>query len=334
MNKKRLSHGIFWIVFCLVLAIFYSGYFGFRLSLYLSLVAVSFQATLTYANIGIYLPMLFRKKRIALYVLAIVLTILILTLIRFQLPSLLEENGRRVVGMRFRMFIFEINMLLTYSLSTAYYFILEWFRNQRIRSEQKLQQVQNELKYLKNQINPHFLFNTLNNIYTLCYLKDDHAAPAVLKLSDMMRYLLYESNTSQIELDKEIDFIRCYLDLQQLKRDELMGISFEVKGVKGHHRIAPLILISFFENCFKHGDIETNPQGWVHAQLSVDYNNEMELILENSKKQIAMPHEERKPVGLDNVRNRLSLLYKDRFQLEIKNEEATYRIYLKLTLNE
>lgn len=334
MKKKILLNLLFWILYCLIVAVFYSRYAGFIKSLSFSIITASFQAILTYVNIFIWLPLFLKRKRILLYILSIVLTIIILTIIRFQILPLFGEEGRRVIGIRSRIVFFEINLILAYSLSTAYYFIAEWFKNLQIKAEMKFQQVESELKYLKSQINPHFLFNTLNNIYTLCYLKDDKAAPSVLKLSEMMRYMLYESNTALIELEREVQFIRNYLELQQLKKDETMQIIFEVKGVKGRHKISPLILIAFFENCFKHGDIESNPLGWVKAELSVDEKNEMNLFIGNSKKQQVKKGESRKSVGLENVKLRLSMLYENRHQLKIIEEDNLYKVHLTLTLDE
>jgi LytS/YehU family sensor histidine kinase len=223
-------------------------------------------------------------------------------------------------------------LFLAFSVSTAYYFINEWFKNVQLKAEMKYRQVETELKYLKNQINPHFLFNTLNNIYTLCYLKDDKAAPAVMKLSEMMRYMLYDSNASQIELEREIQFINNYLELQRLKKDETMQISFEVSGVKGRHKITPLLLIAFFENCFKHGDIETNPKGWIKAELTLN-DTLMQLVVSNSRKRGLLPGDKASGVGLDNVRKRLSILYEGKHQLEILDENNQYKVNLTLILD-
>lgn len=334
MKKKILFHFLFWIIYCLILAVFYSGYAGLAKSLIFSVILVFFQALITYINLYLLIPEFLKRKKILFYILSVVLTLIILTVIRFQIPSLLGDEGRRLIGMRSRVIFFEFNLVLAYSLSTAYYFIVEWFKNLQFKAEMKYQQVESELKYLKSQINPHFLFNTLNNIYTLCYLKDDKAAPSVLKLSEMMRYMLHESNTPCIELEKEVQFIRNYLELQQLKKDELMRINFDVKGVKGRHKIVPLILIAFFENCFKHGDIETNPAGWIKAELKVNEENVMELLVSNSKKQTVKKHENRKHVGLENVKKRLSLLYGNNCELNIFDEDNQYRVYLTLKLQE
>lgn len=332
MQKKIFLHLLVWVAYCLLLSLFYSRNISFDVALYLSLITVGFQAALVYANIGLWLPAFLRQQRIGLYILAVVCTFVLLTVIRLQIPPLVNEYTNRPIGLKGRMFFFETSLMLAYSLSTAYYFLAEWFVSQKIKTETKYRQVQNELKYLKDQINPHFLFNTLNNIYTLCYLKDDKAAPAVLKLSEMMRYMLHESNVAEIELEREIRFIQNYLELQQLKKDESMNIVFEVDGVRGRHRVAPLILIAFFENCFKHGDIETNPQGWVKAQLSVSDAGQMTLKIGNSKKQSTAVDKSRKSVGLENVQQRLALLYENRYQLHIEDNEHDYHVYLTLQL--
>lgn len=334
MKKKILYNLLFWIIYCLVIAVFYSGYAGFGKALIFSVLMALFQAALTYTNLCFLIPVFLKKKKIVVYVVSVILTLVVLTIVRFQLPLLLVDESRPMFAIRPRIVFFEFNLILAYSLSTAYYFIVEWFKNVQIKAEMKYQQVESELKYLKNQINPHFLFNTLNNIYTLCYLKDDKAAPSVLKLSEMMRYMLHESNTSRIELEKEVQFIRNYLELQQLKKEELMPINFDVKGVKGRHKIVPLILIVFFENCFKHGDIETNPAGWIKAGLKVNDADEMEFFVSNSKKQGAKRYEDRKHVGLENVKSRLSLLYGTNYKLKIMDDDTQYRVYLTLKLQE
>lgn len=334
MKKKILFSILFWNIYCLTIAVFYSSYTSFAKSLHFSVILVVFQALLTYANLFFLIQVFLKRKQIFLYIFSVVLLIGILTIVRFQIPVLLGDEGRRLIGLRSRIVFFEFHLIIAYSLSTAYYFITEWFKNLQIKAEMKFQQVESELKYLKNQVNPHFLFNTLNNIYTLCYLKDDKAAPSVLKLSEMMRYMLHESNTPEIELDREINFIRNYLELQQLKREETMKIVFKVNGVKGRHKIAPLILIAFFENSFKHGDIETNPQGWVIAELNVDEKNEMRLVISNSKRQKTSTYEARKPVGLENVKLRLSMLYGNRYQLKLSDEENRYDVQLNLKLDE
>ncbi|HEX2968830.1 MAG TPA: histidine kinase [Bacteroidales bacterium] len=334
MGKRILFNLLFWNIYCIIVAFFYSGYAGFARSLHFSVILVFFQALFTYTNLYILIPVFLKRKHIILYILSTILVIGILSIVRFQIPSLLGEVTRRQIGLRSRIVFFEFHLLLAYSLSTAYYFIIEWFKNTQTKAELKFQQVESELKYLRNQINPHFLFNTLNNIYTLCYLKDDKAAPSVLKLSEMMRYMLHESNSSRIELEREVQFIRNYLELQKLKKEDAMQITFDVKGVKGRHKIAPLVLIAFFENCFKHGDIETNPSGWIKAELSVNDDNELILFVGNSKRQAAKIQENRKHVGLDNVRNRLALLYNTNYQLKICDEDIQYRIYLTIKLEE
>lgn len=333
MKKKVLLASFFWIVYYCVLLQFYSRYTDFAKAVYISTIVITIQSVLIYINLWICIPLFLKKKRFAIYVTAILFSIAVLTMLRFSFPAFLGDEGKRIIAMRVKIGLFVFNLLLTYFVSTAYYFVFEWFRNVQLKAEMKYLQAETELKYLRNQINPHFLFNTLNNIYTLCYLKDDKAAPAVMKLSEMMRYMLHDSNTSLIELEREIQFIRNYIELQQLKKEEAMYIQFSTLGVKGRHKIAPLLLIAFFENCFKHGDIETNSQGWIKACLEVDSTNNMMLTIANSKRSIETVKNHPGNVGLVNVKQRLELLYPNKYQLKVVNNENLYQVSLTLKLD-
>ena len=334
ITKKIILTFGFWVIYYFVLTFLFSGYVGFARSLRFSVIIVSFQAVLTYINLYLCIPFFLKKKRIFLYVLSVLIVILILSVIRFQIPSLLGELAKSLIKMRSRIIFFELNLVLVYFISTAYYFIAEWFNNMQLKAEMKLQQVESELKYLKNQVNPHFLFNTLNNIYTLCYLKDDKAAPAVMKLTEMMRYMLHDSNTSFIELEKEVSFIKNYIELQQFKKETEMKISFEINGVKGRHKIAPLILIAFIENCFKHGDIAINPNGWIKVQINIDDQDTLYFYVANSKRKIGIEEQKKSEIGLENVRKRLDLLYEGKYNLQVNDEENEYIVVLNLKLNE
>jgi len=332
MKKKTALTIAFWTVYILTLSIALSGYEGFDRSLLVSSVVVAFQMTVVYLNILVLIPFLFEKKHFVLYAVGVLFVIGVLIVIRFQIPPYLVEASR-TIEMRRRKITFASNVIMAYALSTAYYFVVEWFRNAQLKAELKFRQVEAELKYLKNQINPHFLFNTLNNIYTLCYLKDDKAPLAVMKLSDMMRYILTDSNAQAIELEREIQFIQNYLELQKLKTEEQMRIVFDVNGIRGRHKIAPMLLIVFFENCFKHGDIGINPDGWIKAELKVNEKDEMDFNICNSKGADRSTGSEFGHLGLENVMKRLSIQYKDRHSLDILEGEHEYDLHLTLKLD-
>ncbi len=337
MKKKRFIWSVLlWIIYWLLITSFIASFsIEIKKALIVSLVIIFFQAIVAYTNNLVLIPLFLKKKKFLFYFLSVVLTVALLTFIRFNVFNFKPAINIRPVNMNGRMaFGFVSHMFLVYLISTAYHFVIEWFRNSQLNAELKNKQLESELKFLKTQINPHFLFNTLNNIYTLCYLKDDKAAPSVIKLSKIMRYMLHESNVKKIEINKEIKFLENYIELQKLKKDDpsSLNITFTYSGIKSDHLISPLLLISFFENCFKHGDIDTNPKGWIKADLRIDNNDVMCFIIENTKTQGQHNSIESSNIGLKNTKKRLELQYGDSHELQITDNKDIFKVYLKIPL--
>ncbi len=194
--------------------------------------------------------------------------------------------------------------------------------------------MQSELKFLKSQINPHFLFNTLNNLYALTLKKSDKAPEIVIKLSEMMRYMLYECNEKRVLLSKEVSYIRNYLDLERLRQGPNVEINFDVVGNVADQKIAPLMFIPFLENSFKHGLNSQISKGFVNIKLEVNEQH-VDFFIENSKaeKLPTIEHRRSGGIGLVNVRRRLNLLYPEHYDLDIKDNPTTYAVNLKLDLD-
>lgn len=191
--------------------------------------------------------------------------------------------------------------------------------------------VKAELRLLKSQINPHFLFNTLNNIYGLVHMKDPRAPEMITMLSKILRYLLYDCSESRVGLRKEKELIENYLQLQALKSKSMATrIDFYNDGISDHHTIMPMLLVNFIENCFKHSDIETNQEGWVSIGLEVS-GNELHFTTRNTLKP-----EYQKPtgsgIGLNNTRKMLEGEYGENFNLRVGRIDDFYEIDLKMTL--
>jgi hypothetical protein len=187
-----------------------------------------------------------------------------------------------------------------------------------------------ELSYLKAQINPHFLFNTLNSIYSLAIEKSDQTPAAVVKLSGMMRYVISDSAHHLVSLSKEIDYISNYIELQKIRFGNAVPLSFRVNGVYAGEQIAPLILISFVENAFKHG---------VNAAEDSDIRIEINIILHqlhftafNNKVTVQIMPEDKGGLGIENTRKRLELLYPGRHTLEITDDPDYFSVSLLLQL--
>jgi LytS/YehU family sensor histidine kinase len=192
--------------------------------------------------------------------------------------------------------------------------------------------VESELKALKSQINPHFLFNSLNNIYSLSMWESRKAPSAILKLSDLMRYLLYESNEEKVLLDKEIDFLENYIDLQRLRSSRNANIEFNREGSPGVLKIAPLLLLPLVENSFKHGIKGDTDGGYVKINMGI-MENKLEMSLKNNKgKTVEVEDLDKSGIGLANVRRRMELLYPEKSLLEIIETESDFNVKLKLEL--
>lgn len=202
--------------------------------------------------------------------------------------------------------------------------IQDFFKSETLKTEK----ITMELAYLKSQINPHFLFNTMNNLYGLSLSEPERTPDVILKISEMMRYMLYESNEERVSLIKEIAYLQSYIELEKIRYEGQTFVDVVIEGNLSHKRIAPLLLISFVENIFKHGDVQ-NPQNSVKISLKVTEN---ELFFK--QKNIISVREKDKlgGLGLKNVERRLMLLYPNKYQLTVKNQEGVYESELTLKL--
>ncbi len=210
-------------------------------------------------------------------------------------------------------------------------FASDWFELEAKKKELANEKLIAELNFLKAQINPHFLFNTLNNLYYLAFSKSDNTTVVIDKLSKMMRYMIYDSNHPTVSMTKEIDYITNYISLERLRLNDEVNISFTVEGSVEKMKIVPLILITFLENAFKHG--LANQQGaYVKASILVE-GNTCTYMVENSHVPGIDETVEKSGIGLQNVRRRLALSYPDKYDLQIQDSENKYCVELKLTLS-
>lgn len=206
------------------------------------------------------------------------------------------------------------------------WFLVSFIKSTNENSVLKLEKNKAELNFLKSQVNPHFLFNNLNNIYALVYQKSDNALPAIGKLSDMMRYMVKDAAQEKIALSRELAYLQDLIDLQLLRVSGKTYVQYEVKGQPEGKSLAPLLLIPFVENGFKHGDVTDAQQPFI---ISIDITSEgLEL---HTRNKIAKGNKDTTSgVGLDNLRNRLALLYPDAHTLHCAQEQDVYICTLKL----
>jgi sensor histidine kinase YesM len=212
--------------------------------------------------------------------------------------------------------------------STIYKFAIDWFRNERLKEQLENEHLKTELAFLRSQINPHFLFNTLNNIYTLAYQQSNKTADAVMRLAWMMQYMLYDSNVEKVMLAKELDYIEQLIALQQLRIKERMALEYTVTGSPAGYTIPPLLLIPFVENVFKHG-VLNDPANPAIIHLNID-NGKLLLHARNSINQHLK--DETKGIGLVNVKRRIELLYTKASGYTIENSTTHFSVHLTLQL--
>lgn len=236
--------------------------------------------------------------------------------------------GRRMGGGPFPFLPFffggpMLQFLLVFSLS----FLLRV--NKRLGTIES-EKLKTEVSYLRAQINPHFLFNTLNSLYALTLEKSDAAPEAILKLSGMMRYVVTESNREYVALENEINYIKNYISLQKLRIDDNTCLTFETKGSPAGKHISPLLLIPFIENAFKYG---LNPEEKAAITIQIDISEKhLSLRAKNNKVNVTIPYDEKSGHGIENTRMRLEYLYPEKHNLSIFDNHDTFEVQLTLEL--
>ncbi len=205
------------------------------------------------------------------------------------------------------------------------------FEKEKEATLYKSEKVQAEMKFLKSQINPHFLFNALNSAYTLAYIKAEEAPKVILRISDMLRYLIYECEAEKVPLEKEITYIKNYIAIQQtrLEKPENVRLTWELDSA--NPMVAPMLFIPFIENSFKHSNIENTETGSIEI-LFKTLENTIDFSVTNSLPQKNYTKDKIGGIGLENVKRRLEMLYPKKHQLNIEQTETQFLVKLKLEL--
>ena len=226
-------------------------------------------------------------------------------------------------------FVFSLIVMAGTSL---YYFVEAWHINQRNAAVLKSEQLQTKLDLLKSQINPHFLFNTLNNIYSYAQTGNKKTALMLERLSSILRYMVYEGEHDKVDLKNELKAIEDLLEIHKMKSNEIGNISFTQEGVKGRHLIPPLILVNFVENACKHSDAISDPSGFLKISIAIDEADHCHFSISNTFKahdpSKAAPH----GLGLPNLTKRLELQYEDRFSYQESKDSNIYNLTLTIPL--
>lgn len=234
------------------------------------------------------------------------------------------------------MFFYRTKFIISHSITVVFVvafvamlrFASEWFDLQAKRQEIENEKLTTELRFLKEQINPHFLFNTLNNLYYLAHSQSPKTPDVIAKLSQMMRYMIYDSNQEKVPVEKELAYIRNYIELEKVRLEDDFVVNFDIVGGYQSLRIAPFILITFLENAFKHG-VTSGNDGRIDIQLRFVGNRCFYEVINK----IAKPNTPNESgIGLLNVQRRLKLIYPQKHFLSVKEENDTFTASLNLEL--
>ena len=287
-----------------------------------------------YINVYYFMPRTLFKEKFLAYVGSVGLTIIvmlgILTLLASWCDVVTTDNLRRPVGLPTFSWLTPIfGMFFT---STLFGYFVRDRQSHKREIDLTHQNIEFEMKFLKSQINPHFLFNALNNIYALSVIKSERTPDMILKLSDMLRYTLYGSESKKVKVGREIDYISNFIEFQKLKMDSEPNIKVDTTNCNTELLIEPMLLIPFIENSFKHGNIDNVKRGWL--QLEIKTLGPMLIFkVKNSLPSISINKDEVGGIGVENVRKRLEILYPGRFKLDIQTSESAYSVYMEIDTN-
>jgi LytS/YehU family sensor histidine kinase len=213
-------------------------------------------------------------------------------------------------------------------ISSLLYYTKKWAEQRQEVKNIQINQLETELKYLRSQVNPHFLFNGLNTIYGSIDKQNQQARDILLQFADLLRYNLYEADVDWVELEKETLYLQNYVALQRARSDSNLQITLDISVADKTVKIAPLIFLAFVENAFKFSTRDDNRSNNIQIRL-LQSGNRIEFICSNS-------YDEQEPatggIGLSNVARRLELLYRDHYTLDIKQEQSVFTVHLTLTV--
>lgn len=328
---KIVIHSGFWLIFMGLSFFFYANFWPLQTAFIRAIVNGVLFIALFYINLRILIPWLFRSGRYYLYALASLLTILFFGLVRIAMRELWFGTPATVV-IQDKPYVSEFligsSLLFVFMISVFYQLVENQLHARERNREMARQRDEAELKMLKSQVNPHFLFNTLNNLYTLSYTGSGKTPEAILSLSEIMRYLIYETGVDFVPVEKEIRFLSNYINLEKLRIEDAGKVSLTVEQPGLGLRIPPLLFISFIENAFKHSGIDADPEGFIQIFLSFG-GGEILFTCENSILSGMTPRD-KGGMGIANARARLDLIYPGGHTLTFRSTNLVYSVSLTI----
>ncbi|MCI4642893.1 MAG: histidine kinase [Flavobacteriaceae bacterium] len=337
----KRHHVIFWTIYILFNTLRWGSYFDdYTYSLKTNLLGFPIHMALAYLNVYVLMPKFVYKRKYLSYAVLVFLALFLMLLVKYYLTYYLvstnvwPEGPEEPNGLNLN---YAVQMMLgefyVVAFVTAIKVTIDWLGENDRFNELEKRQLATELRFLRTQVSPHFFFNTLNNIYALTLSKSDKAPEVVLKLSDLIRYLLYATKKRKQDLGLELQSIQNYIDLERIRFNEELHISVSIQGNPKHKKIAPMLLMPFVENAFKHGAnhligaaeiiLEASMEG---DFLNFKIQNTIPAKTSKTKKDI-----KNSGIGLTNVKKRLELGYSAKdYELTTKETNQLYSVELKI----
>ena len=334
--KYKLHHFFFWMmVFGLWYFLRYEDYTAETTAFKVTLIKVTDLALMVCTTNYLLIPKLLYRKKYAWFALCFITMILISSVSKMYIlsyvinsPALRSFSG----SIKTRIYDNVIPHFLLVLSGAAFKLMMDYNRMQQRMVEMAKEKAEAELNFLKSQINPHFLFNSINSVYFLIEKNNTGAREALHKFSGMLRYQLYEMNGDSIPVEKEIAYLKDYVDLQKLRKDKNYAVEFNCSQNVGGFSIEPLLLVPFVENAFKHISHHPNQLNFITLKLYME-DGVFYFNIANSKEEGEKNTAAHSGIGLNNVKRRLELLYPGKHVLAIKNSENNFNVELQLKIS-
>ena len=331
-THRIIYHIFFWVFYVLFFGSIY-GKYGNDYSWYMieSLCMLPFIMLATYTTIYGILPFYLKHKKLIVTVLMVISLLFFVTLgerICLRVINNLELTFDSLFGVTFLYLLLETNFMV--GIAFAIKVVKKWFEQQQEKHEIEKRNLETELNLLRSQLHPHFLFNTMNNLYALSLEESAKTSEGIARISELLRSVLYDCNEAEILLEKEIKLIGNYIDLEKMRYGDRLHLKFDVNGPVNEMKIAPMLLFTFVENCFKHGSRNDPENPYIRINLDVS-KERMVFQTENSKPVSAIESKTNVVsggIGLTNVKKRLEIIYGENYNLELKNERLVFKVKL------
>lgn len=330
-------HLLFWMVVLVVFWFIYAVRKGeYYQEFIINIIQLPAKMIGTYSFIYLILPLAIKKKKYVIFGIFVLIHFILYGIIVRASIYFTNPFPENISFARHE--FFDLTRILTKAASdyvlpgiaSAIYIFKRWYIEEQKNKKMVEEKIAAELNFLKAQIHPHFLFNTLNNLYTLILSKSEEAPDIVLKLSELLDYMIYKSNVEFVPLDKELEIVEGYIDLEKIRYSKRLELFYKVNGKADKHQIAPLILLPFIENCFKHGASKNRINPVVNIEISILPKVLSLKAINSIPEKKGQEETEKKGIGLSNVRRRLDLIYPDRYKLEIKSNNKLFEVDLKI----